>query len=149
MGIRFQKRIKIAPGVRLNLSRGLPSVSVGGHGLTANLSKRGVMTTTSIPHSGVSYRHRWNPEKHGAKRHDSHLTWLQTFGLLTFGCFILLFSTLCSNTSTPRPQAATPATSLPWTPERIEKSGIFKDEPTATPSPTPHVTHKKRRHRAR
>jgi len=29
MSIRFQKRIKIAPGVRLNLSEGAPSVSVG------------------------------------------------------------------------------------------------------------------------
>jgi len=56
---RFQRRIKIGPGVHLNLNKGMPSISVGGHGLTANFSKRGLMTTASIPGTGLSYRHRW------------------------------------------------------------------------------------------
>ena len=143
MGIRFQKRIKIAPGVRLNLSKGSPSVSVGGHGLTTNLSKRGVTTTASIRGSGVSYRRTWNLGDR-PKRHVSHRGQLsRTIGMLVFAGFVAL-SGFCS-----RPSASKSQASPPWTPERMEKSGIFKDEPTATPSPPPHAAHKKRRHRAR
>jgi hypothetical protein len=60
---RIQKRIKVLPGVHVNLNKGMPSVSVGGHRLTANISKRGLMTTASIPGSGLSYRHLWNGKK--------------------------------------------------------------------------------------
>lgn len=129
---RFQKRLKIAPGVRLNLSKGVPSVSVGGHGLTANLStRRGLTTTASIPGSGLSYRQTWNPDEHDhhhyrARRRDDPISgFLRILGLLTFVCFVLLFVSLCSKTSTQTPKADA---SL-WTPERIEKSGIFKTEP--------------------
>lgn len=37
MGFRFRKRIKIIPGVWLNLSKGGVSTSVGIKGLTVNL----------------------------------------------------------------------------------------------------------------
>jgi Protein of unknown function (DUF4236) len=126
MGFRLQKRLKIAPGVRLNLSKGVPSVSVGGHGLTANLSPRkGLTTTASIPGSGLSYRQTWNRD--ARRRHGDPVSgFLRTIGLLAFVCFVLLFSGLCSKTSTPTPKADARL----WTPERIERSGIFKAEPT-------------------
>ncbi|HHX6759521.1 TPA: DUF4236 domain-containing protein [Pseudomonas aeruginosa] len=41
MAIRFRKSIKVAPGLRLNISKSGVSTSVGGKGLTANVSKRG------------------------------------------------------------------------------------------------------------
>jgi hypothetical protein len=57
MGFRFRKSIKIIPGIRLNVGkRGINSVSVGGHGTTANISKHGAHTTYSIPGNGVGYR---------------------------------------------------------------------------------------------
>ena len=53
MGFRFQRRIRIAPGVRLNLSRSGISTSVGGRGFTLN--SRGT-ATVGIPGTGLSYR---------------------------------------------------------------------------------------------
>ncbi|MCQ4267391.1 DUF4236 domain-containing protein [Stutzerimonas degradans] len=54
MAIRFRKSIKIAPGVRLNVSKSGISTSVGGKGATANFSKRGTRVTVGIPGSGLS-----------------------------------------------------------------------------------------------
>jgi hypothetical protein len=57
MGFRFQRRIRIAPGVRLNLSRSGISTSVGGRGFTLN--SRGT-ATVGIPGTGLSYRANLN-----------------------------------------------------------------------------------------
>lgn len=54
MALRFRKSFKIAPGVRINLSKSGVSTSIGGKGITANLSKRGTRVTTSIPGTGIS-----------------------------------------------------------------------------------------------
>lgn len=51
---RFRKRIKIVPGLWLNLSKGAPSLSMGGHGATINVSKRGIKGTAGLPGSGLS-----------------------------------------------------------------------------------------------
>ncbi|MDP3525283.1 MAG: DUF4236 domain-containing protein [Hoeflea sp.] len=53
--MRFRKSLKIAPGIRINLSRSGPSLSVGGRGATANFSKRGTRTTLGIPGTGLSF----------------------------------------------------------------------------------------------
>lgn len=59
MGLKFHKRIKIAPGVKINIThKGISSVSVGGKGATVNLGKKGVNATTSIPGTGLSYIHK-------------------------------------------------------------------------------------------
>lgn len=58
MGFRFQKRISILPGVRLNLSKSGASWSVGPRGASVNIGKRGVYGTVGIPGSGLSYRER-------------------------------------------------------------------------------------------
>jgi len=55
MAFRFSKRIKIAPGVRLNVSKSGVSTSLGGRGGTVNLSSKGVRTTVGIPGSGLSW----------------------------------------------------------------------------------------------
>jgi Protein of unknown function (DUF4236) len=55
VGFKFRKRIKLAPGLWVNLSKGFPSFSIGKRGLTTNLGKRGVGTTVGIPGSGLSY----------------------------------------------------------------------------------------------
>lgn len=57
MGLRFQKRIKIFPGVYINLSKSGVSASVGGHGATVNMGTTGRrMVTLGIPGTGLSYR---------------------------------------------------------------------------------------------
>ena len=55
MGFRFRRRIKIAPGLRLNLSKSGGSLSVGGRGATLNLGKRGKRMTVGVPGSGIFY----------------------------------------------------------------------------------------------
>jgi hypothetical protein len=57
----------------INLSKGTPSLSVGGHGLTANISTRGLTTTVGAPGTGLSYRHTmpWGdrrPSRHEVER---------------------------------------------------------------------------------
>jgi hypothetical protein len=42
MGFRFCKRIKLFPGLWLDASKRGISARIGGHGLTANISKKGV-----------------------------------------------------------------------------------------------------------
>jgi Protein of unknown function (DUF4236) len=53
---RFRKRIKLLPGLWINLSKGAPSLSIGGKGVTTNIGKKGVATTLGIPGTGLSYR---------------------------------------------------------------------------------------------
>jgi len=55
MGLRFQKRIRILPGLRLNLSRTGISTSFGGKGLTVNVREDQVKTTVGVPGTGLSY----------------------------------------------------------------------------------------------
>ena len=95
MGFRFQRRIKIAPGIRLNLSKSGVSTSIGGKGLTWN--SRGTVTT-SIPGTGLSYRHNLKagkdsqepeaPKVHKASVQD--IARVNTFFYWTGGLFFLV-----------------------------------------------------------
>jgi len=58
MGFRFQKRIRILPGVRINLSKGGVSTSLGPRGADVNIGKDGVTTNAGIPGTGISYRQK-------------------------------------------------------------------------------------------
>ena len=58
MGFRFRKRLRIIPGVWINVSKKGGSLSVGGHGLTANISKKGVRETVGLPGTGISYQNQ-------------------------------------------------------------------------------------------
>jgi hypothetical protein len=53
--LRFRKQIRLAPGLRLNLSKSGASLSVGGAGHTVNVSPRGLRTTVGVPGTGLSY----------------------------------------------------------------------------------------------
>jgi hypothetical protein len=57
MGLRFQKRIRILPGVYINLSKSGVSASVRGRGASMNVDHTGRrMVTLGIPGTGLSYR---------------------------------------------------------------------------------------------
>ena len=58
MGFRFQKRISLLPGIRLNLSKSGASVTVGKTGLSVNLGKDGATGSVGIPGTGLSYRQK-------------------------------------------------------------------------------------------
>ncbi|MBT1511779.1 DUF4236 domain-containing protein [Bradyrhizobium sp. SRL28] len=55
MGFRFRRSFKIIPGVRLNLSGGGASVSLGPRGLRYTIGSRGTRTTIGLPGSGLSW----------------------------------------------------------------------------------------------
>ena len=55
MGFRFRKRIKIAPGISLNLSKSGISASLGKPGATVNIGPKGERVTVGIPGTGISY----------------------------------------------------------------------------------------------
>ncbi|MCJ8013389.1 DUF4236 domain-containing protein [Paenibacillus sp. KQZ6P-2] len=56
MGLRFRKSIKIAPGIRLNVSTKSTGISFGGKGLRYSINSRtGSRITASIPGTGLSY----------------------------------------------------------------------------------------------
>lgn len=55
MGFRFFKRIRLVPGVSINLSKSGPSFSFGPRGLKYTIGPRGTRKTFGIPGTGVSY----------------------------------------------------------------------------------------------
>lgn len=55
MGFRFRKRIKVAPGLHVNVTKnGISSASVGVKGYTVNVKKDRTTHTISVPGSGLS-----------------------------------------------------------------------------------------------
>ena len=64
MSWRFRQSFKILPGLKLNLSKGGLSASVGGAPFTMNLGRRGLYATASIPGTGIQFRQRLSGESH-------------------------------------------------------------------------------------
>lgn len=60
MGWSFRKRIKVAPGIHINLSKSGVSTSIGGKGFTYNSRGR---VTASIPGTGIRYSQSLNSKR--------------------------------------------------------------------------------------
>lgn len=61
MGLRFRKSIKIANGVKLNVSKSGVSLSLGKKGLHYSINSKGKSTATaSLPGTGLSYQKRFD-----------------------------------------------------------------------------------------
>lgn len=58
MAFRFQKRIKIAPGVRINIGKTGISTTLGPRGASVNIGKSGTHANLGIPGTGLSTRHK-------------------------------------------------------------------------------------------
>src|ERR1035441_141729 len=57
MGLRFQRRIRVLPGVRINLSKSGVGLSVGGRGAHIGITARGQRyTSIGMPGTGLSWR---------------------------------------------------------------------------------------------
>jgi hypothetical protein len=54
MPIRIRKSFTLFPGVKVNISKGGSSITVGKKGFHLNFSKRGVRQTVGLPGSGIS-----------------------------------------------------------------------------------------------
>ncbi|BBV97900.1 DUF4236 domain-containing protein [Pseudomonas monteilii] len=93
MAIRFRKSIKIAPGIRLNVSKGGVSTSIGGRGATVNISKKGTRVTAGIPGSGLSASHLFKSANRQGKpvtaREYSSTEWAVSLAIVAlFAAFI-------------------------------------------------------------
>ncbi|MGH9393590.1 MAG: DUF4236 domain-containing protein [Terriglobales bacterium] len=66
--IRFFRRVQIVPGVRLNLSKSGPSLSLGVRGAHLTLGRHGVRKTAGLPGTGVFYTSHqgWHSGLHSA-----------------------------------------------------------------------------------
>ncbi len=58
MAFRFQRRIRLAPGVRLNLSKRGLGLSVGPRGASLSMGPSGVHGHAGIPGTGLAYRRK-------------------------------------------------------------------------------------------
>lgn len=54
--VNFRKRIQIIPGVKLNLSKGGISTTVGVKGASVNIGRKGTYLNTGIPGTGIYQR---------------------------------------------------------------------------------------------
>ncbi|WP_336936500.1 DUF4236 domain-containing protein [Acinetobacter beijerinckii] len=56
MGFNFRKSLKIAPGLKVNITKkGVSSLSIGKNGARVNVGKKGVKTTAGLNGTGLSY----------------------------------------------------------------------------------------------
>lgn len=59
VGFRYRKSLRLAPGIRVNVTgKGLSSASIGKPGATLNLGRGGIRGTVGLPGSGLSYSSR-------------------------------------------------------------------------------------------
>ncbi len=63
MGLRFFKRVKILPGMTLNLTKGGASVSIGGKGGRYTFGSRGARLTAGIEGTGLYYTKKLGRQK--------------------------------------------------------------------------------------
>lgn len=68
MALRFRRSIRLAPGVRLNLSDSGLGVSVGPRGASVSIGPRGVYGYTGIPGIGLYARKRLDGGKSARRR---------------------------------------------------------------------------------
>lgn len=67
MGFRFQRRIKILPGLAINVSKSGIGFSAGGRGFHAGIDAKGRRyTSASLPGTGISWRQYQKARPHQA-----------------------------------------------------------------------------------
>lgn len=92
MGLYYRKRIKLLPGVRLNLSKSGASLSVGRRGASMNFGKRGTYMNAGIPGTGIYSRTRISQSSKQPPIKEYN-TWTDS---KQWGCAMLLLFTFFS-----------------------------------------------------
>jgi Fe2+ transport system protein B len=75
MPVRIRKSFNLFPGVKVNMSKGGMSITVGRKGFHLNFSKRGVRQTVGLPGSGISessyiFKNKEDEEKKEAEKEE-------------------------------------------------------------------------------
>lgn len=101
--MRFRKSIKLAPGVRINLSKSGISTTLGGRGASVNIGKRGTRTTVGIPGTGLSFsQHVGGGSRAGGGASNEGAA--QAGGCAGMGClgfFVLMLMGMCMGPDEP------------------------------------------------
>ena len=94
MGFRFFRRMQIAPGVRLNLSKSGISPSFGVRGARVTVGRQGIRKTVGIPGTGMFYTEVDQPRRNtkSSRRRAGPAVSQQTQPGLDLGFFKLLFA---------------------------------------------------------
>ncbi len=107
MGLRFRKSLRIAPGIRLNLSQRGVSTTLGPRGASINLGSSGTRGNVGIPGTGLSYSQQLSGRGRGGGAGGAATQQVGQSGgcaLIGFIGFIVLLIGMCSKddmTSTP------------------------------------------------
>lgn len=85
MGFRFYRRIKILPGVSINLGKKGASMSVGPRGAKMTFGRRGVKSSVGIPGTGIRYETPYSKGGgSGGGGFGSYFLITVLFGILSF-----------------------------------------------------------------
>jgi hypothetical protein len=86
MGFRFNRRVSILPGVRVNFGKTGASLSVGRRGSWLTFGRRGTQATVGLPGTGLSYTTKLSSPKPTAKPSPRPPipTWVWVSGVLFF-----------------------------------------------------------------
>jgi hypothetical protein len=93
MAFRFRKSIRIAPGVRINVSASGLSTTLGPRGLSVTSGRRGTFLNAGIPGTGVSTRGRLGDE--------GKASGCGCLGAGAAGFFLLVLAGMCGDGTTP------------------------------------------------
>lgn len=88
MGLYYRKRIKILPGVHMNLSKSGTSLSVGRRGASVNFGKKGTYMNVGIPGTGIYSRTRISQNPKQPPVDNQYNAWTDP---KQWGCVMLLF----------------------------------------------------------
>lgn len=117
MGWRFRRSIRIAPGVRINVSGSGISTSLGGRGATVNIGRSGMRATVGIPGTGISFSQRVGGGSHaGGGGGVSSAGSSQAGGCMGMGClglFVLVLLGMCMGPDEPSSRSY-PARTSPY-----------------------------------
>jgi hypothetical protein len=100
MGLRFRKSLRIAPGVRINLSQRGLSTTLGPRGATVSVGSQGARGNVGLPGTGLSYSQRLTG---GGGSRESPSANAQNSGCALVGIigFIILLVAMCSKDDSP------------------------------------------------
>lgn len=106
--MRFRKTFKIAPGIKLNVSKSGLSTTLGGKGFSVNTGSRGTYLNTGIPGTGIYSRskigrtsRRSSQSTYQAnyqmneKQFESAIKWVNKKGGVPFIMLLLLSTVIC------------------------------------------------------
>ena len=91
MGFRFQKRVRLAPGISMNLGKTGCSFSFGSRGAKVTMGKNGVRKTIGLPGTGLSYSSYDRYDKGVSSTRDTRKLSVKQQNTLDVGFFSGLF----------------------------------------------------------